>query len=76
MPVLNGKFSIQKKKVKLEISTELLDKINQYCSWAEINDISYFFEEAACFVFAKDKEWKLHIKPPRKYRKNKSQQAV
>ena len=62
MAIINGKRSTKKEKVKVEINAEILENINQYCAWATIDDISYFFEEAACFVFSKDKEFKRHQK--------------
>ena len=56
----------QKEKIKVEVSSEVLQKINAYCKWSKINDVSFFIEEAACYVFAKDKEWKAHQKQAKK----------
>ena len=56
----------QKEKIKIEVSTEVLQKIEAYCQWSQIDDISFFIEEAACYVFAKDKEWKAYQKQVRK----------
>lgn len=56
----------QKEKMKIEISSEVLQKIEAYCQWSNIDDISFFMEEAACYVFAKDKEWKAHQKQMKK----------
>ncbi|MFC3909756.1 hypothetical protein ACFORL_11810 [Legionella dresdenensis] len=52
----------QKEKVKVELSSEVLRKIEDYCRWSQVDDISFFFEEAACYVFAKDKDWKAFQK--------------
>ncbi len=62
MAIINGTRSTKKEKIKLEINAEILEKITQYCAWADIDDVSYFFEEAACFVFSKDKDFKSHQK--------------
>ena len=46
MAIINGVTSTKK------------EKINEYCQWANIEDVGFFLEEAALFVFSKDKEWK------------------
>lgn len=51
----------QKEKLKIEINSEILKKIHLYCQWSNI-DTSYFIEEAACYVFSKDKDFKSYIK--------------
>lgn len=56
----------QKEKVKVELSSEVLKKIEAYCQWSHIDDIGFFIEEAACYVFSKDKEWKAHQKQAKK----------
>ncbi|KTD04053.1 hypothetical protein Lgee_0296 [Legionella geestiana] len=66
MPIINGTRFQKKEKIKAEISSEMLEKINAYCAWANIDDIGFFIEEAASFVFAKDKEWKQRGKATRK----------
>lgn len=37
-------------------ANETLTTIQQYCEWANIEDLGYFLEEAAHFIFAKDKD--------------------
>jgi hypothetical protein len=56
----------KKEKIKVEINSDVLQKIKAYCKWSQIDDIGYFFEEAACFIFVKDKEWKLFQKQAKK----------
>ncbi|MGQ3891485.1 hypothetical protein [Legionella sp. CNM-4043-24] len=56
----------QKEKIKVELSSEVLKKIEAYCQWSQIDDIGFFIEEAACYVFSKDKEWKAHQKQAKK----------
>ncbi|KTD27078.1 MULTISPECIES: hypothetical protein [Legionella] len=62
MAIINGNRSTKKEKIKAEISVDILKQIEQYCAWAKIDDVGYFIEEAAYFVFAKDKEWKQYQK--------------
>ncbi|MFA5959263.1 MAG: hypothetical protein WC785_01945 [Tatlockia sp.] len=66
MPIINGIRLQKKEKIKAEITSETLEKITEYCAWANIEDIGFFIEEAASFVFAKDKEWKQHNKAAKK----------
>lgn len=66
MPIINGKRSQKKTKIKAEINSEIFDKINAYCAWAKIEDVGFFIEEAACFIFAKDRDWKQHSKSAKK----------
>ena len=49
--------------------------ILQVYAWANIEDIGYFIEEAASFVFAKDKEWKDHQRSIKRSKKNEDQLA-
>lgn len=56
----------QKEKIKLELSSEVFNQIEAYCAWSQIEDISFFIEEAACYIFSKDKEWKAHQKQAEK----------
>ncbi|WP_019215858.1 hypothetical protein [Legionella tunisiensis] len=44
--------------------------IQQYCQWANIDDIGFFIEEAAHFIFAKDKDWKQYQKALKKAAQN------
>lgn len=60
MAIINGTRSTKKEKIKATINADTLTKINQYCEWANIDDLGFFIEEAASYVFAKDKEWKDH----------------
>lgn len=66
MPIINGTRFQKKEKIKAEINSEIFAKINEYCAWAKIDDIGFFIEEAASFVFAKDREWKQHTKAAKK----------
>lgn len=66
MAIINGTRFQKKEKIKALISSEVAEQISAYCAWANIDDIGFFLEEAASFVFAKDKEWKQHQKALKK----------
>ena len=66
MPIINGMRFQKKDKIKAEINSEIFDKISEYCAWANIDDMGFFIEEAASFVFAKDRDWKQHKKASKK----------
>ena len=60
MAIINGNRCVTKEKIKAVISADVAAKITAYCQWANIDDIGFFIEEAACFVFSKDKDWQIH----------------
>ncbi len=63
MPLIKNKPPQVKVNLRnKEISSEVYSKIEKYCSWAEIEDIGVFIEEAALHVFKADKEFKTHLK--------------
>lgn len=72
MALINGNKLGKKERIKTEISAETLKKIEQYCAWANISDIGFFIEEAAHFVFSKDKDWKQQQKKLKKEAKKVS----
>lgn len=66
MPIINGTRFSKKERIKADINSETYEKIKQYCAWANIDDVGFFIEEAASFIFAKDREWKKHNKSAKK----------
>ena len=62
MPLISHTKAFKKEKIKTELNIETVAKINAYCEWASIDDIGFFIEEAAHFIFAKDKDFKAHQK--------------
>jgi len=62
MPVISAQKQPEKDRLKIEINSETAEEIKAYMQWADIKDLSFFFEEAASFVLSKDKEWKQHKK--------------
>jgi len=66
MPIINGTRFQKKEKIKAEINSETYAKISEYCAWANIDDIGFFIEEAASFIFTKDRDWKQYKKSAKK----------
>lgn len=62
MPVISAQKQPEKDRFKIEINSDTASEIKDYMQWADIKDLSFFFEEAASFVLSKDKEWKQHKK--------------
>ena len=53
-------------KIKLEIDKGIYSEIQQYCEWTGIANIDHFFEEAATYIFLKDKDWNKYLKTRKK----------
>lgn len=69
MALISNKSQNSKLKIKAQIDATVLEEIKSYCAWASV-EMDFFLEEAARFVFAKDKEWKAqNRKPGRRGRK-------
>ena len=66
MPIINGIRFQKKEKIKADINCDIAEKIRDYCIFANIDDIGFFIEEAAGFIFAKDREWKQYVKSAKK----------
>ncbi|MBN9230961.1 MAG: hypothetical protein BGO90_15200 [Legionella sp. 40-6] len=62
MALLTAKKINSKEKIKVEIDHDIFTKISKYCEWSGIATINDFFEEAATYIFSKDKEWNKHLK--------------
>ncbi|MBN9230102.1 MAG: hypothetical protein BGO90_14670 [Legionella sp. 40-6] len=69
MAIISGQRAKTKEKIKAEIDSDTLKQIERYCSWAGINDLGIFIEEASHFIFSKDKEWKKMVKIAKKEEK-------
>ena len=56
MALITAKKISDVEKIKVEINKEIYAEIQRYCEWAGIGEIDHFFEEAATFIFSKDKD--------------------
>jgi hypothetical protein len=66
MALITTKKLTNKEKIKIEIDQETYALINKYCEWVGISNIDHFFEEAATYIFSKDKEWNKFLKISKK----------
>lgn len=57
MPIIKAKQKHDKEQIRISIETKVLEKIREYCDWAKITKPDEFFEQAAEYVLAKDKDW-------------------
>lgn len=44
-------------RLSLRVDDALLAEIKAYNEWAGIGRVDDFFDQAACFIFEKDKDW-------------------
>jgi len=54
MAIITKQIENKKEKLRVEISSSIIEEINEYMQWADISDINYFLEESATFVFSSD----------------------
>ncbi len=66
MAIINGTRFQKKEKIKATINSDVAASIAEYCAWANIDDVGFFIEEAASFIFAKDRDWKQYKKAAKK----------
>ncbi|MFM8454891.1 MAG: hypothetical protein ACKOAD_08070 [Gammaproteobacteria bacterium] len=60
MALIKNLENIIKSDVRIKIPVEIKKEIEDYCNWAQIEEISHFITEAARFVLKKDSEWKKY----------------
>ncbi len=61
MSIIKSKEKSKKEQIRISIEKHIAEKIRQYCEWAGVDKTDEFFEQAAEFVLAKDKEWLNHV---------------
>ena len=60
MPIIKSKEKHEKEQFRISIEHVVLEKIKQYCEWANVKKLDDFFEQAAQHVLSKDKDWLAH----------------
>lgn len=66
MALLNAKPKTKRVPISLRCDESLLAEIRAYNEWAAIGRLDDFFEQAARFIFEKDKDWQkrnMTVKP-------------
>ena len=58
MALLTKEQKKEKTSIRIKIDQNLKKNLDDYCSWAGIEDMNHFFAEAAKIVLEKDKEWR------------------
>lgn len=61
MPIIKSKSKKEKEQIRISIDKAIIEKIRQYCEWADVQKPDEFFQQAAEFILSKDKEWLNHI---------------
>ena len=62
MSLIKPSLKINKSQIRVSINDDILAEMKSYCSWADIDKIDDFVEQAIQFVFSKDTDWKTKIK--------------
>lgn len=62
MPLIKPKAVIEYVTRKINVPKQLLEKIEHYCEWAEIQEVDHFFSEAAKQILQKDREYAKQTK--------------
>lgn len=57
MALIEKEEKIEKSDLRIKIPNPVKGEVDAYCQWAGIDDVGYFFAEAARLVFSKDKDW-------------------
>ena len=57
MPLISAPENEQKELLGIEIPLTTLGQVYEYCKWAKIEDLGYFFSEAALIVLKRDRAW-------------------
>lgn len=60
MALLKSSEKTRKKQLRINIQESIADEAKTYCDWANISQLDDFFEQAAQYIFKKDKEWKQY----------------
>jgi hypothetical protein len=60
MPIIKAKQKQEKEQIRISIEKPILEKVRQYCEWANISKPDEFFEQAAEIILSKDKDWIVH----------------
>jgi hypothetical protein len=57
MSIIKIRPRAEKEAIRISLDKQVLDNVKQYCAWLGVKKPDDFFEQAAEYVLAKDKEW-------------------
>lgn len=66
MALISKQSEDKKEKLKVELSSSVIQEINNYMEWADLSDINYFLEESVNHIFNSDRDWKKYKKMSKK----------
>lgn len=58
MPLIQPKPKEETKGIRVKFPKDVLDEIEKYCKWANIQEFDHFVIESVKQIFAKDKDWR------------------
>ncbi len=58
MSIIKPKPKQERTQVRIQIDAHILSDITRYCDYAGFKKQDEFFEEAACHILSKDKDFK------------------
>lgn len=61
MALLNAKPKAKRVPISLRVDEALLAEIKAYNEWAAIGRVDDFFDQAARFIFERDKDWQKKV---------------
>ncbi len=61
MPLITKK-KLNNVTIKITIDSELLEEIEQYCTFAKLDSKDEFLSGASKYILERDKDWKKHKK--------------
>ena len=62
MPIIKSKTKESLIAIKCQLKVSVNKEVEDYCKWAELNDIPTFMAEAVEYVLSVDKDWKRYKK--------------
>ena len=62
MPIITSNQAKNLEKIRIQVPSDLLEEVKNYCKEFSISEIENFFNEAAKYVLKTDKDWKKIMK--------------
>ena len=62
MPIITPNQAKTYEKIRIQVSSDLLEEVKNYCKEFSIPQIEEFFVEAAKYVLKTDKDWQKKMK--------------
>ena len=66
MPIIMPNQAKTYEKIRIQVPSDLLEEVKNYCKEFSISEMGEFFVEAAKYVLKKDRDWQKIIKKSEK----------